>query len=76
MLYGDKMLNDESNQRTLTATINYIKKHLLRLRLSVTLKKTQRFEQVLFEIFQGNPFYRSGRKLENRGNHANDGNSS
>ena len=66
------MLNDESNQRTLInymicdmryATINYI-------------KKTQRFEQVLFEIFQGNPFYRSGRKLENRGNHANHGNSS
>ena len=70
------MLNDESNQRTLTATINYIKKTLTATATINYIKKTQRFEQVLFEIFQGNPFYRSGRKLENRGNHANHGNSS
>ena len=35
ILYGDKMLNDKSNQRILTATINYI-------------KNMQRFEQALF----------------------------
>ena len=35
ILYGDKMLNDKSNHRILTATINYI-------------KNTQRFEQALF----------------------------
>ena len=35
ILYGDKMLSDNSNQQTLTATINYI-------------KNTQRFEQSLF----------------------------
>ena len=35
ILYGDKMLNDKSNQQILTATINYI-------------KNTQRFEQYLF----------------------------
>ena len=35
ILYGDRMLNDKSNQRILTATINYI-------------KNTQRFEQTLF----------------------------
>ena len=27
ILYGDKMLNDDSNQQILTATINYIKKY-------------------------------------------------
>ena len=35
ILYGDKMLSDNSNQQILTATINYI-------------KKTQWFEQSLF----------------------------
>ena len=35
ILYGDKMLNDNSNQQILTTTINYI-------------KNTQRFEQSLF----------------------------
>ena len=35
ILYGDKMLSDNSNQQILTATINYI-------------KNTQRFEQSLF----------------------------
>ena len=35
ILYGDKMLNDNSNKQILTATINYI-------------KNTQRFEQSLF----------------------------
>ena len=35
ILYGDKMLNDNSNQHILAATINYI-------------KNTQRFEQPLF----------------------------
>ena len=35
ILYGDKMLNDNSNQQILTTTINYI-------------KNTQRFEQPLF----------------------------
>ena len=35
ILYGDKKLNDKSNQRKLTATINYI-------------ENTQRFEQALF----------------------------
>ena len=35
IFYGDKMLNDNSNQQILTATINYI-------------KNTQRFEQSLF----------------------------
>ena len=35
ILYGDKMLNDKSNQQILTATINYI-------------KNTQRFEKYLF----------------------------
>ena len=35
ILYGDKMLNDKSNQQILTATINYI-------------KNTQQFEQSLF----------------------------
>ena len=44
ILYGDKMLSDNSNQQILTATINYI-------------KNTQRFEQSLFQIFEGNPFY-------------------
>ena len=34
ILYGDKMLNDKSNHRILTGTINYI-------------KNTQRFEQAL-----------------------------
>ena len=44
ILYGDKMLNDDSNQQILTATINYI-------------KNTQQFEQPLFLIFEGNPIY-------------------
>ena len=35
ILYGDKILNDNSHQQILTATINYI-------------KNTQRFEQSLF----------------------------
>ena len=35
VLYGDKMLNDKSNQRILTSSVNYI-------------KNTQRFEQPLF----------------------------
>ena len=35
ILYGDKMLSDNSNQQILTATINYI-------------KNTQRFEQSSF----------------------------
>ena len=35
ILYGDKMLNDKSNQQILTATINYI-------------KNTQQFEQSFF----------------------------
>ena len=35
ILYGDKMLSDNSNQQILTATIDYI-------------KNTQRFEQSLF----------------------------
>ena len=35
ILYGDKMFNDKSNHRILTATINYI-------------KNTQRYEQALF----------------------------
>ena len=35
VLYGDKMLNDKSNQRILTSSVNYI-------------KYTQRFEQPLF----------------------------
>ena len=35
ILYGDKMLSDNTNQQILTATINYI-------------KNTQRFEQSLF----------------------------
>ena len=35
ILYGDKMLNDDSNQQILTAAINYI-------------KNTQRFQQSLF----------------------------
>ena len=35
ILYGGKMLNDNSNQQILTTTINYI-------------KNTQRFEQSLF----------------------------
>ena len=34
-VYGDKMLNDDSNQQTLTATINCI-------------KNKQRFQQSLF----------------------------
>ena len=52
MLYGDKMLNDESNQRTLTATINYIKKHLLRLRLSITLKKRNSLSRSYLKYFK------------------------
>ena len=44
ILYGDKILNDNSNQQILTTTINYI-------------KNTQRFEQSLFQLFEGNPFY-------------------
>ena len=35
ILYGDKMLGDNSHQQILTATLNYI-------------KNTQRFEQSLF----------------------------
>ena len=35
ILYGDKMLSDNSNQQILTATIKY-------------MKNTQRFEQSLF----------------------------
>ena len=35
IIYGDKMLNDKSNQLKLTATINYI-------------KNMQRFKQSLF----------------------------
>ena len=35
ILYGDKMLSDNSHQQILTATLNYI-------------KNTQRFEQSLF----------------------------
>ena len=35
IIYGDKMLNDKSNHRILTETINYI-------------KNTQRSEQALF----------------------------
>ena len=35
ILYGDKVLNDNSNQQILATTINYI-------------KNTQRFEQALF----------------------------
>ena len=35
ILYGDKMLSDNSNQQILTATINYI-------------KNTHRFKQSLF----------------------------
>ena len=44
ILYGDKMLNGKSNHQILTATINYI-------------KNTQRFEQALFKIFEGDSFY-------------------
>ena len=44
ILYGHKILNDNSNQQILTTTINYI-------------KNTQRFEQSLFQMFEGNPFY-------------------
>ena len=43
-MYGDKMLNDESKHRILTATIDYI-------------KNTQRLKQALFKILEGNPFY-------------------
>ena len=43
--YGDEMLNNKSNHQILTATINYI-------------ENTQRFEQVLFSISEGNPFYK------------------
>ena len=46
------MLNDESNQRTLTATINYIKKHLLRLRLSITLKKRNGLSRSYLKYFK------------------------
>ena len=38
ILYGDKMLSDNSNQQILTATINYI-------------KNTQRFDSPYFEYF-------------------------
>ena len=44
ILYDDKMLNDYSNQQILTSAINYI-------------KNARRFEQSLFQIFEGNPFY-------------------
>ena len=44
ILYDDKMLNDYSNQQILTSTINYI-------------KNARQFEQSLFQIFEGNPFY-------------------
>ena len=50
ILYGDKMLNDKSNQRIFTATINYS-------------NNTQRFEQSLFQIFESNPLYQLATKV-------------
>ena len=44
IFYGDKMLYDKSNQWILTVIINYI-------------KNTQRFEQALFWISEGNSSY-------------------